>query len=147
MSIPSECLARLNNPALGDAKFRTLGLAVNLAALKGVPPKALPAGFIFMAGEEAEENARATGPVLQLVHGLVTLLIIADDKSDARGAAAGDQVEALKAEARRRLIGFVPAGAEGPMEFDAGEAVDFAANCVWWEERYAVDFYIEEAQA
>ena len=147
MSIPSECLARLNDPVLGQAKFRMLGRATNLAALKGVPPKALPAGFLFMDDEEGEVNERGTGPVLQRAEGFVTLLIIADDKSDARGVAVDDLLEELKWEARRRLVGFQPASGKGPLTFRSGTTVDFAAGVVWWEERYAVDFYIEEEQA
>lgn len=149
MSIASDIAARLLDPTLvpedGVLPFRVVGLATDLAALKGIPPKTLPAAYVFLAAEEADENHRATGPVLQGVNVDIAITIITSNFSDGRGAAASGDIEMLKAEVRRRLLGFTPASAEAPLELEGGEVTSFAAGVVWWEERFSTHFLIEEA--
>lgn len=151
MSIVSEIIARLKDPELvpeeGAALFRVVDGAADLAALKGIPPKAVPAAFVYIGEEEAEANSRMNGPSRQLVHAGIAVLIIARNLSDAHGAAALGDLEVLKAEVRRRLIGWKPASAEAAIEADGGGVTSFAGGAVWWEERLTTDFFIEEQAA
>lgn len=142
MSLVSDIIARLE--AIDPATFRIVDGAAAFAAVKE-KPRALPAAYVFVKEEASDSTARATGPVLQRVETDVAVLIIAGNVSDARGAAASADIDALKAAVRGALVGFVPDATNGePVQHLSGQLVKFAGGTVWFEDVYATATYLEE---
>lgn len=117
--------------------------AAALASLgTNAAPKALPAAFVYVSEEAAAENSRATG-VLQRVEMDVTVVLVSQNVSDPRGAAASSDVEALKVWAKARLLGWQPASAEDVLTYVGGRMVRAREGLVWWELTFATATYLE----
>jgi hypothetical protein len=141
MSIVSEVIARLQSGA--DPKFRIVAGAAEFSMLTKVPP-ALPAAYVMTLREVSGENDRMTGPTLQRMESDIGIAIAAGNRSDARGAAAMEGIEELKAWVRGRLIGFVPECAADPFEHVTGELLDAGNGVVWWQDTFGTASYLEE---
>lgn len=107
---------------------------------------ALPAAFVFALTDTSEPNERVSN-VLQRNTATVGVVIVAGDVSDAIGGAASADVEVLKAEVRRRLIGWQPPSAEDVVTHEGGSLVDMRAGNVWWEDRFRTARYLEDEEA
>lgn len=128
--------ARLLDPSLGEPVFRLVGGAADLAELQKKRPAAVPAAYPFPAEELAEENERATGPILQATSYQFKLVIVTRNLSDKRGSKAAGDVWALKEEAKRRLVGWTPEGMEEPFENGGGRVTGFVDGDVYWEHEF-----------
>lgn len=116
--------------------------AAELAALGSGPPLALPACYVFPAGEASAGNERATG-VLQRTEIEISLLLVTGSVADPRGAAAAGDLEPLKRAVRTALIGWQPPSADDVLIHVGGQIVRFGDNAVWWEMTLATAFYLE----
>ncbi|MAZ84124.1 MAG: hypothetical protein CME90_11030 [Hoeflea sp.] len=142
MSLVTEMIARLQ--AIDPSPFALIEGAVEFASIDKVPP-AVPAAYVFIKNEAAEENSRATGKVLQRAEHDIAVVIITSNVSDATGAAAFDDIEALKVKVRGALVGFVPESSSGdPLEYVSGQILRFRSGTVWFETVFAAASYIEE---
>jgi len=139
MSLIDDVMARLN--AIDPQPFALIEGAADLAAIDGNPP----ALYAFIKEEAAEENTRATGPVLQRCENDIAVVIVTSNVSDATGSAALTDVEALKLATRSALVGFVPQSGVGePVEYVGGRVLRFRSGWVWVELVFSVASYIEE---
>lgn len=142
MSLVSDVIARLQ--AIDPAVFAIVEGAIGFAALKGVPA-ALPAAYVFVKEEASAPSERMTGPVLQRVETDLAVLIVAGNVSDAHGAAAAGDLEALKAAVRGALVGYVPDATHGePLQHVSGQLVQFKGGTAWHEDLYSAVTYLEE---
>jgi hypothetical protein len=141
MSVIPAIIARLK-PADGAA-FAIVAGAAEFAAIDTVPI-ATPAAYVFTLREASGENARQTGPVLQRIVSDIAVVIITKNVADVAGGAVSADIETLKEWVRSRLVGFVPEGAEEPVEHIAGEILKTKNGTVWWEETFGTASLIEE---
>lgn len=126
--------------------FKIVSGAAGLAAAMSKPPKSLPAAFVFFGEEASAENTRSTGKVLQRQERNLSVVFVTENKSDAIGDAAGDEVEDIKTWLRGRLIGFrsLVAPQDEPITHVQGAIADFRDSRVWFEDVYSVPTYLEE---
>ncbi|WP_153769230.1 hypothetical protein [Labrenzia sp. CE80] len=140
MSLVRDIIARLKEP-------QTLFKAVCGAAEFSVIEKrrsAAPAAYVMVADEASGENERATGRILQRLETDIAVVIVTDNLSDARMGQAAEDIEALKAFVRSRLIGFEPSDAAEPVTHISGDLIKAHGGAVWFEDRYSVPTYLEE---
>lgn len=143
MSLIDNVMAQIN--AIDPQPFALVEGAADLAAIDG-NPTVVPTAYVFIKEEAAEENTRATGPVLQRCENDIAVVIITSNVADATGSAALTDVEALKLAVRSALVGFVPAsGAGEPVEYLGARVLRFRSGYVWIELVFSVASYIEES--
>ena len=142
MSLVDEVITRLN--MIDPLPFALIEGAAEFASIETIPT-ALPAAYVFIRGEAAEENSRATGPVLQRCESDLAVIVVSSNVTDSTGSAAAGDIEALKAAVRGALIGFVPEASRGdPLEYVSGQMLRFRSGTAWFELVFASPFYIEE---
>ncbi len=141
MSIVSECIGRL----VATGSYRLVEGAVQLADVMKMPPNATPAAYVFVKTEAALQNERMSGgSVLQALERDIAVVSIISNVSDITGAAAGDELETIKATERAALLGYVEIGSEvTPLEYVSGAVVKMASGNVWHESIYAQTLFIE----
>lgn len=141
MSMFSDIVERLKG---GETPFAIVERVSDLAAVDD-RPNATPAGFVFLAEDASGPNTRATGPILQRLERDIAIVIITDNATSRTMGAASDDMEGVVGWVRSRLLGFEPEGAVEPMEHVSGQLVKARGGAVWWEERFGVAAYLEEA--
>jgi hypothetical protein len=144
MSAVGEIKARLlQAPTLFTA---VLG-ATSLAQIKdnGKPEAAAPVAFVLTSKEASAENTRATGSVLQRAERDIMVAIYAEHLGDRLGGDVDDDLEALKAFVRGRLIGWQTTDMDEAITHVGGEVVEARGGGVWFEDTFSAPTYIEEA--
>lgn len=140
MSLVADIIARLNGVG---TPFKAMSGAADFAAIEK-RRLGSPAAFVLITEEAAGDNERLNGKVLQRLETDVAVVITADNLSDARGAAASSDLEALKGFVRARLIGFEPPASEEPLTHISGRLLKARTGTVWFEDLYAAAVYLEE---
>lgn len=138
--IVTEIITRLTDRC--GSSFALIEGAVALAAVSDAPP-ATPAAYVVPMREASGENERMTGGLLQRTELDIAVVIIVENVSDDRGAAAGQDLEPLKAAVRAALLGWMPASAEDVITHVSGELTASREGVVWWEEIFATAAYLE----
>lgn len=138
--IPDEVIARLK--AALDCPFAIVEGASELAAIVD-QPLATPAAYVIVKEEASGENERVNG-VLQRTEMDIGVVIVADNLSDASGAAASVDLEALKRFVRGRLIGWQPASAEDVLLHVGGQLVKARNGALWWEMTLSTAVYLTD---
>lgn len=125
--------------------FRIIGGAGGLAQVKDRPPQ-VPAAYVYFTNENSAPNQRATGSVMQRSAADIAVTIATENLSGEDNFEAAEDIENLKAFVRRKLIGFMPEGADDPLEHVTGELQQAAAGIIWFEDVYATARYLEEEE-
>lgn len=144
MSSIAEIKARLIE---AGTPFSSVKGATALAQVTDRPAGVLPVAFVLVSKDVSAENARATGPVLQRMERDIMVVTVCEDLRDAGGDAVIDELEAVKAFVRAKLIGFLPtdmAAAGEPITHIAGEVVEAIGGCVWHQDTFSAPIYIKE---
>ena len=143
MSLVADIIARIEVAAPNT--FAILAGAAEFAAID-TRPEAMPAVYVIVEEERAEENTRMTGPVLQRVEADIAVVIAAENVSDTTGGAVAGDIEELKAKVRKSLIGFVPPdSASGePVTFLEGKLLKMRHGVAWDRELFGVSYYLGE---
>jgi hypothetical protein len=136
-----EVLARLMETG---TPFRISGGAGALADVKDTPA-ATPAVFAFVS-EERSAPSETFGRTLQRTAASIAVVIVTKNLSQQNNAAAVEDIDALKAYCRRKLIGWVPAPDVEPLEHAAGELQQAFGGTVWFEDAYTTAFYQQEIE-
>lgn len=126
----SEIIARLS--ALPD--FKLVSGAAGFAAAADRNPNATPALFVLRLSESAAPSP-VYARVEQRVSATVGIVIVVRNVSDAAGAAAGADLEALRAVVRSALLGWSPNGHD-PLEFESAALLIFKDGHLWWQDAY-----------
>lgn len=143
MTVVSEIIDRLQD---ADTPFALVQGAAELSLVKD-RPRSTPAAYVLAAKETSGENRRVNGPVYQRLERDVSVIMVASNLSDEDGAAAADDIEALKTYVRGRLVGFLTTDAADPITHVQGEIVQAAKGAVWFEDVFAVSGIIEQEQS
>ncbi|WP_455270307.1 phage tail terminator protein [Rhizobium herbae] len=134
-------IARLQEPG---TLFAIAGGAAALADVKDAP-LSFPAVYVFISDERSSENQRM-GRIMQRTVATIGVVIVTKNLSTINNAAAATDIEVLRKYCRRKLLGFIPADAEDPMEHVGGELQQALGGVIWFEDAYTTSYYIEEEQ-
>ncbi|OJF90633.1 hypothetical protein AX761_23325 [Rhizobium sp. 58] len=124
--------------------FAIAGGAAALADVKDAP-LAFPAVYAFISEERSSENQRM-GTILQRTVATIGVIIVTKNVSAINNAAAANDIEQLRRYCRRKLLGFMPQGADDPLEHAAGELQQALGGVIWFEDAYTTAYYIEEEE-
>lgn len=136
----SSIVDRLMEP---NTPFRICSGAGALASIKDRPPQ-VPAVYVFEATETSALSERSTGPVLQRSSVDIGVVIVTENLSGTDEFAAAEDIGNLKSYVRSKLIGFMAAGADEPLQHVTGELQQAVAGTIWFEDVYTTARYIEE---
>ncbi len=123
--------------------FRVVGGSATLdAAMKA---QKLPTGsaYVLPHREAGGENEVASGGYLQAAKVSFSVLIIARNVADGRGASAHGEIRTLRAAAFNALAAWVPPWASVPIEWHSGELADVRPGELWWEDVYRTELILE----
>lgn len=138
----AETIARIeaDKAALG---LKLVGGAAEFQAAAKVNPTAVPAAFVFRNSERAG-GSPTYSRTRQKVSSEVSVVLVAKNAADPKGAAAGADIEALRAAVRTRLLGWSPAGCD-PLRFASGSLLAFRDGHLWWVDAYHTEYPISSA--
>lgn len=134
----SPVLARLKSQLTG---FVLVGSAADLDAV-GNGVVAAPSCFLLKLSESAEDS-QLLGVVDQRLTVGFSVIVVSANLRDATGAAAVAGLEALRAQIRTALLGWVPDPAVGePVRFSSGALLRFDDAKLWWADEFRVTTYL-----
>ena len=105
-------------------------------------PSAVPAAFVLPLQEQAGANELGCA-VAQLVTVSFGIALAITNRADAKGCNALLDIGALRKSVRQALLGWVPEGAQFPMEFGGGALLGFKNGVLWWQDIYVTQYLIK----
>lgn len=110
------------------------------AAMRGLV--AAPALYLIPLADRGHELPH-TGTVDQLIGVLFGVLIVLDTARSAQGLDVILELEAVRAQVRAALVGWVPDADTGePVTFAGGELVQFQGDGhLWWSDEFSLTTY------
>lgn len=101
-----------------------------------------PAAFVLPMGEDGKDIGLLSTTSQAVVQSFGVLHVVSN-RRDARGGAALDDLEALRAALKAALIGWVPDAATGePVSFTSGKLVKFDdEGRLWWMDEFSLNSY------
>ncbi|MEP2707777.1 MAG: hypothetical protein ABJQ71_15115 [Roseibium sp.] len=139
MSLITSITARLKT---AGTPFKEVAGAAEFSAIEK-RRRACPAAYVMVAEEAGGDNTRATGGVLQQLETDIAVVIVTQNLSDGRMAAAVGDIEVLKDWCRTQLIGFQPDGSEDALILISGKLLKARSGTLWFEELYGTTSYLE----
>lgn len=138
----AETIARLEagKAALG---LKLVGGAAEFQAAAKANPTAVPAAFVFRNSDRGG-GSPTYGRTRQKVATEISVVLVTKNAADAKGAAAGTDIEALRAAVRATLLGWSPAGCD-PLQFASGSLLAFRDTYLWWLDVYRTESPISSA--
>jgi hypothetical protein len=103
--------------------------------------KAVPALFVIPLADNAGPNKWANG-VEQKVKTTFGVIIGTRDLSDGKGAAAQDELGALRKSVLDALLGWCPDGCSNAITYNGGRLIDFINGIVWWQDDFDTSYEI-----
>lgn len=120
--------------------FKLVDFAATFEALRERGLPTLPAAFVLPGQETARPNSLAGG-VHNQVRFRIRVYLFVKFAGDALGGKVQDYLEALRAPLRDALLAWQPPGADGVIEFEAGQPEQLANGILVWRDQFAVDGY------
>lgn len=121
--------------------LRSVQGAVELAAALEASALATPAAYVVPMGDRPQADEGMTGGALQLVVSTLAIVLVVDNRRDATGAAAAADLEQLRVQVRRALLGWAPEGMDAPITAGRGQLIDLIDGRVWWGDEYHIEQY------
>lgn len=116
--------------------------ATEFQAASETNPPVTPAAYVIRLRETG--GPRATySRVEQRVPTEIGIVLVVRNVADAKGAAAGVDMETLRSAVRTALLGWEPTGCD-PLEFGAGGLLVFRDQHLWWQDSYRSTYDISE---
>lgn len=120
--------------------LKLVGGAADFQKASEANPAAAPAAYVFPLREVAGPNPVAPD-VHQRVATEVAVVLAVKNVSDARGAAAQQDMTTLRAAVKAVLLGWVPAAGYDALERGTGGLLAFRDGYMWWQDTYTTAFY------
>lgn len=119
--------------------------AAEFAALQANPPKHLqPAAYVIPLADTAGDNQAATGATIQRVTERFAALLALGNLGDARGEAATEAMEAIRAAVRDALVAWAPTADHSQALFAGGRIIGLRDAVVWWQDDFRADSTIRK---
>jgi len=103
--------------------------------------KATPVAYVVPLAEAAGPNALAN-QVRQKMEVHFGVIFAIGSLRDARGEAAKEALEPLRAAVRSALLGWTPDTGFNPIYCTGGRLVDMSEGILWWQDDFTTSFYI-----
>lgn len=102
-------------------------------------PKVTPCAFVI----PLEENPlqRSTDVLIQRVWAKVGVILVVRNLKDPKGAAAQEDMTALRNAVKAQLFGWQPASGYDPLERGSGHLLAFRDGHMWWQDIYQTSYY------
>lgn len=133
----AEIIARLK------AQVPALKLVGGVASFQGASesnPPALPAAFVFTVDESADENGLDV-PMIQQVEVTLAVILVVRNVVDARGAAAGTDMETLRDAVLAALLGWTPDPEHDPLARRQSTLLAFRDGHMWWQDTWSTRYF------
>lgn len=124
-----------------ETSLRMVDGALELAAALKAPSVATPAAFVVPMADRPGADAAFSGSVLQAVETTLSIVLVLDNKRDSTGSAANDELERLRGEIRKALLGWAPDGVDSPLTAGRGQLIDLDNGRVWWGDEFRIEHY------
>ena len=130
----SPVITRLRAQLTG---FKSVGGAAELDAAASIAP-ATPSAFVMPLAETAEAPSLA-GIHDQRIEQSFAVVIVLANRRDATGAAAAQDLHALRMQVRAALLGWVPDASNGEtVAFTSGRLIRLDDGRLWWSDEFRV---------
>lgn len=123
--------------------FLLVGGAADFSGVDGTP-RATPAAFVVPLAERARPS-EGFGEDFQIVDATFGILLAVTNVASRGGAEGVTDLEALRAEVRAALLGWIPAGGGAPLAFERGDLLEFRPGLLWWQDAWRGACSIESA--
>ncbi|MGO4380371.1 phage tail terminator protein [Pseudoduganella sp. RAF53_2] len=108
-------------------------------------PKATPACFVLNLGERRGPVAEAN-ILMQRTQASVGVIFAVRNAADPMGAAASQDLQALRDLVTDQIYGWVPQEGADPLERGNSNLLTFQHGCVWWQDIYSTSYYERSKQ-
>lgn len=102
-------------------------------------PKAVPAAYVFIVEESADENS-VDAPFIQEVDVTLAVVLVVRHVGDTLGAAAGVDMDSLRADVLAALMGFSPIAVYDPLARRKSALLAFRDGHMWWQETWSTRY-------
>ena len=126
---------------LAETTLRQVQGALELAAAIRAQSVATPAAFVVPLTDQPGQDEAFTGQTLQRVRSRLSVVLVVDNKRDATGGAASDELERLRCAVRKALLGWAPPGFDSPLTAGPGNLIDLENGRAWWGDEYQIEHY------
>ena len=120
--------------------FKFVGAAADFQAAAENCPAVTPACFVFSLGENPAPNALGD-ILLQHVQAAVGVVLVVRNLTDAKGVAAGIDMEALRKLVKAQVFGWTATPDLAPFERGASDLLAWRAGHLWWQDIYLTSYY------
>lgn len=136
----AEIIARLRDSS-GQTGLKQVDGAAQFQAIVESQrnPAATPAAYVIPARESAPPSS-IYSRVRQKVSSGVVIVLVVKNVADAKGEAAGIDMEALRAAVDAALLGWAPTADHEPFQFEGGALAAFKDGHMWWQDAYRTQF-------
>jgi phage virion morphogenesis protein len=124
-----------------ELKSNVAGMASYLRAVDA-GLRSVPAAFVVPLNETAGANPYGSQIVQQAIAPRIGVILAVQNKFDATGGRATDDVEALRVAVRTKLLGWAPGDGLAPLEFGGGGLLDFDDTVLFWQDDYVTQSVI-----
>lgn len=107
--------------------------------------RTVPAAFVVPLQVPAEANPYMGQLVEQVVRPRIGIVLAVQNKVDGIGGRAADDVSALSALVRAKLLGWAPDEVHAGFEFAGGALLDFDNLVLFWQDDYVTQTTIRSA--
>ena len=101
------------------------------------PPLLTPAAYVLPGTTDAQPNGVAAGGFRQALRETAQILLLARNLRDPNGAAATQDLAAIRDAVRASVLGWVPVLGWQPLELVSGSLVGIEGDCVVWRDLVA----------
>ncbi|MFZ6644422.1 phage tail terminator protein [Undibacterium sp. TJN25] len=121
-------------------ELKLIGKAVDFQSAAESNPKATPACFVIPIDETPESNGM--GDILiQRVSATIGVVLVVRNLADNKGAAAGADLELLRAKVKRQVFGWTASPELDPFERGNSHLLAFRDGHMWWQDLYRTAYF------
>lgn len=103
-------------------------------------PVVTPASFVIPLQDDAMPSADVD-VVIQRCVARYGVIYVTRNLKDPKGAAALQDIQALRLSGKEKLLGWMPAAGFAPLERAAGHLLAFRNGHMWWQDIYLTSYY------
>jgi hypothetical protein len=119
--------------------LKAVGAAAAFQQASETNPRSTPAAFVFIVEESADENS-VDAPFIQEIDVTLAVVLVVRHVGDTLGAAAGVDMDSLRAAVLAALMGYVPLAGYDPLARRKSSLLAFRDGHMWWQETWSTRY-------
>lgn len=100
----------------------------------------VPCAYVYNMSESGTDSRYLTGMVAQKRQQRVAVALVVKNVRDMQGAAASQDMDALRVQTDAALFGWTPDAVYAPLIFVSGRFLGFKDGQLWWQDEYTTHF-------